>query len=156
MAKSHLGPGAMVVLLLAGCAHAPSAGVEPQTAAPRLEGTRWRLVDFQSMDDSQGRQAPTDRNRFVITFGADGRAALQVDCNRGSTAWQAEQVGDRGSLTFGPIATTRMACPSPTMAPLIEAQLPYVRSYVLTGGRLHMSLMADGGILTWEPSPPAP
>lgn len=153
MAKAFraLGP-ALWALLLASCAHAPSAA-GPEVMASGLAGTRWRLVDFQSMDDAQGRRAPADRDRYVVVFGADGRASLQIDCNRGSATWQAERSGDRGSLTFGEIATTRMACPPPTMAPLLEAQLPYVRSYVHTAGRLHMSLMADGGILTWEPAP---
>jgi para-nitrobenzyl esterase len=29
--------------------------------------------------------------------------------------------------------------------------LPYVRSYVLKAGHLHLSLMADGGIYEFEP-----
>lgn len=140
------------MLLLAGCVHtSPQVGREP--TAFELAGTRWRLVDFQSMDDAQGRRAPAGRDRYVVAFGADGRASLQIDCNRGSATWRAEPSGDRGSLTFGEVATTRMACPPPTLVPLLEAQLPYVRSYVHTEGRLHMSLMADGGILTWEPAP---
>jgi len=32
------------------------------------------------------------------------------------------------------------------------AQAPYVRAYLLRNGRLHLSLMADGGILVWEPA----
>lgn len=152
MAKAlrALGP-ALWALLLAGCAHTPPAP-GPETATSGLAGTRWRLVDFQSMDDAQGRRAPSDRDLYIVAFGDDGRASLQIDCNRGSATWQADRSGDGGALTFGEIATTRMTCPAPTMAPLLEAQLPYVRSYVHASGRLHMALMADGGILTWEPA----
>lgn len=32
-------------------------------------------------------------------------------------------------------------------------QLPFVRSYLLRDGQLHLSLMADGGILSWMPAP---
>ncbi|WP_293676425.1 META domain-containing protein [uncultured Phenylobacterium sp.] len=107
------------------------------------------------MDDAQGRQAPAEPDRYTIVFGADGRATLRIDCNHGSGAWQATPSGAGGTLAFGPIATARMACPEPSMGPLLDRQLPYVRSYTFSSGRLHMSLMADGGIFTWEPHPEA-
>jgi len=143
--------------LLAGCGHvsSPSPGGQPHATPSRLDGTRWRLVDFQSMDDAQERKAPADPDRYTIAFGTDGQASLQIDCNRGSGAWRATPSGGGGTLTFGPIATTRMACPEPSMGPLLDRQLPYVRSYTVSQGRLHMSLMADGGIFTWEPAPGA-
>jgi hypothetical protein len=31
------------------------------------------------------------------------------------------------------------------------AQAEYLRSYLLTDGKLYLSLMADGGIYAWEP-----
>ena len=34
-------------------------------------------------------------------------------------------------------------------------QAGFVRSFVLREGRLYLSLMADGGILVWEPDPAA-
>jgi hypothetical protein len=33
----------------------------------------------------------------------------------------------------------------------VRAQAPYVRGYLLKDGRLYLSLLADGGILAWEP-----
>ncbi|MBL8771178.1 MAG: META domain-containing protein [Phenylobacterium sp.] len=137
------------MFLLAGCAPARLQG--PDGESPALGGTRWRLVAFQSMDDAQGRTTPTAPDRYTIFFGPDGRAALQLDCNRGWAPWKAAPSGAGGSLAVGPLATTRMSCPPPSMGSLLETQLPYVRSYTLADGRLHMALMADGGILTWEP-----
>jgi hypothetical protein len=33
----------------------------------------------------------------------------------------------------------------------VTGQAQYVRSFLLKDGRLHLSLMADGGIFVWEP-----
>jgi|KBSMisStaDraftv2_1062788.scaffolds.fasta_scaffold183092_2 hypothetical protein len=35
----------------------------------------------------------------------------------------------------------------------IGRELPYVRSYVLDGGRLVLNMMADSGSQVWRPSP---
>jgi hypothetical protein len=45
-------------------------------------------------------------------------------------------------------------CPPGSLAPRLMQQLPFVRSYLLRDGRLHLSLMADGGILSWAPLAP--
>jgi hypothetical protein len=67
--------------------------------------------------------------------------------------WQVQPSADRsnGSFRFGPIASTRALCPPPSLAERLARLLPYVRGYSLRNGRLHLSLMADGGILVWEP-----
>ena len=57
-----------------------------------------------------------------------------------------------GTLTFGPIAVTRMMCPQPSLDQRVSTALSYVRTYLIKDGQLHMSLMADAGILTWEPA----
>jgi heat shock protein HslJ len=143
--------------ILASCSSVANRPAPPEQSAAEtlgLAGTRWRLIDFQSMDDSQGRTIPAHPDRYTITFGTDGRASMQIDCNRGSAPWRAIPSGSGGgSLTFGAISSTRMACQELSMSRLMERQLPYVRSYTLSNGRLHMSLMADGGVFTWEPAP---
>lgn len=110
------------------------------------------------MDDAQPPLRPTDPTRYALDFAVDGRLLLRLDCNSGRTTWQAEAAPDAGairrsgSLRFGPIATTRMACPSGSLEPRLTALLPYVRSFVIDRGQLHLALMADGGILSWNPA----
>jgi heat shock protein HslJ len=105
------------------------------------------------MDDKQGITPVPDPSKFTVSFGTDGRAAFQIDCNRGNGSWQATPSGDAsGSLTFGPIATTLMACPQPSMDQKVATALGFVRGYLFKDDQLHMSLLADGGILTWEPA----
>jgi heat shock protein HslJ len=117
-----------------------------------LGGTSWKLVEMQSMDDSQGTKRPDDASKYTISFGKDGRVAARLDCNRGMGPWKndiANAMG--GSLEIGPLAVTKALCPAPSMGETLEKQLGYVRSFTMRDGRMYMSLMADGGIIAWEP-----
>jgi heat shock protein HslJ len=121
-------------------------------------------VAIQSMDDAQGTTPSRWTTRraqarwrcpshFTLAFGRDGRAALRLDCNRGSGDYKVAPAGDgsSGSLTFGPIATTRAMCPPPHLDQRVARDLAHVRSYLLKDGKLYLSLMADGGIYEWAP-----
>jgi len=137
---------AVSAVTVAGCAGQP----EPRS----LPGTSWQLVAIESMDDAQGSTPTPHPGDVTVSFGEDGTAAFQLGCNSGSGSFSAEPTGDgaTGSLTFGPIATTLMGCPEPSLDQEVSAALPHVRGYIFRDDQLHMSLMADGGILSWEPS----
>ena len=143
---------AATAAVLTGCS-APTA-----EAATSLDGTTWRLTEIQSMDDAQGTTTVPAEQLYTVDFGVrdgeSGRAAFQIDCNRGSSSWQAsaDDSADSGQLDFGPIAVTEMACPPGSLDQRVSRALTAVRSYLLQDGRLHLSLFADSGILTWEPT----
>ena len=137
---------ALVAVSLAGCGKA--------TASDPLAGTSWQLLSIESM--APGEQPGTtidDPSKYTVTFGEDGRATFQVDCNRGNSTWQAQSAApDSGSLIFGPIALTRMFCPQPSADTAVAAALGDVRSYLVSDGKLHLSLQVDGGVMHWQPS----
>ncbi len=157
--------GLLAALVLAGCgangsrpaapAPAAAAPAPPPAAATRgpLAGTSWRLVEIQSMDDSQGTARPDDPSKFTMELNADGTVAMALGCNRAHGTWKAQPGPETssGSFEFGLLAGTRALCPPPRLDEKITAQAPYVRSYLLKDGRLHLSLMADGGIWVFEP-----
>lgn len=126
-------------------------------AAFALDGTAWRLTEIQSMDDAQGTTVVPEGQRYTVRFeprvDGPGPASFQIDCNRGSSTWQStpDESGMSGELTFGPIATTRMGCPPGSLDQRVSTSLSWVRGYLVQDGRLHLSLLADAGILTWEP-----
>jgi heat shock protein HslJ len=128
-------------------------GCSTEDSPTTLAGTQWRLVEIQSMDDAQGTTKTPDPGKFTVDFGADGRAAFQIDCNRGNGSWEATPSGEdaSGTLIFGPIATTKMMCPQPSLDQSVAKALSNVRSYLIKDRQLHLPLLADGGILTWEP-----
>jgi len=133
-----------------------ACGTASRTAAtpPTLAGTSWELVRFQSMDDAQGTTRIEDPTLYTVTFGADGRASMRLNCNRAMGSWQATPAADRvsGSLSFGVIAGTRALCPPPSLDERLVRDLGHVRGYLLRDGLLHMSLMADAGIYSWRPA----
>jgi heat shock protein HslJ len=123
-------------------------------AAPgALAGTSWQLVEFQSMDDSQGTTYIDDPSSYVMELRADGTVAMQLNCNRANGTWsaQAGAGGASGTFRFGPLAATKALCPPESFDELVTAQAEYVRAYLLRDGKLYLSLMADGGIFAWEP-----
>jgi len=140
--------------MVAACQHAEPEPAVGNMAFAGLGGTSWRLVEFQSMDDAQGTTRPDDRNKYTITFNQDGSLAARLDCNRGVGPWHNDIANATGgSLMIGPLAVTRAYCPDPSMGEFLEQQLGYVRSFTMSEGRLNMALMADGGIIVWEPNP---
>jgi len=123
----------------------------PDTTAPPLAGTHWRLVEFQSMDDRQGITRPAAGSLYTMWLHGDGTVAMQLNCNRATGTWSAARGSDAasGRFEFGPLAVTRALCPPPSMDEGIVAQSRFVRSYLLKDDRLYLSLMADGGIYVW-------
>lgn len=142
-----------IVALLAGCAPAPPAATPPMPSQPTLIGPEWRLVHFRSSDDAIGTIAPAEGEVYTLRFGADGRVAARLFCNRGSGSYTlADAASPRGALSFGPMAMTRAACP-PTRLSRLPADLSNVASYVIEGGQLHLNLKIDGGDYVWTPVP---
>jgi len=131
------------------------AQAAPAPTAGPLAGTDWRLVEIQSMDDAQGTTKPDDPSLYTMRLNDDGTANMRLNCNRANGTWSAEPGADEssGRFTFGPLAMTRALCPPPSLDERIAKDAEYVRSYLLRDGRLYLSLMADGGIYTWEPNP---
>ena len=145
---------------LAGCgggkeqATPASAQEKPAAAAPsaeaatdRLAGTSWQLVNIQSMDDTTS--VPDDPSKYTLSFGADGTAQIVADCNRGTGSWKSESASQ---LEFGVIAATQAMCPPDSLHDTYMKQFEWVRSYVIEGGHLFLSTMADGSIIEFEPT----
>jgi heat shock protein HslJ len=121
-------------------------------ALHNLSGTKWRLVEFQSMDDAVGVIKPESSSVYTMQLNADGSVNMQLNCNRAQGKWFAESGthGYSGRFEFGELASTRALCPPPSMDESIVAQSKYIRSYYLKGNRLYLSLFADAGIYVWE------
>jgi heat shock protein HslJ len=119
-----------------------------------LAGSRWQLVEFQSMSDEIGTLRPLVAEDFTLSLNADGTASMRLDCNRANGTWSFEPGADglSGSFTFGRLAATKALCPPPRLDEKILRDATFVRSYLLRDGRLYLALMADGGIYAWEPA----
>jgi heat shock protein HslJ len=132
-------------------AHA-GEGIPVDTRNP-LAGTKWRLLEIQSMDDTIGTVKPKDPSLFTMRLNSDGTVNMHLDCNSASGNWIFEPGDDglSGRFEFGSLAATRALCSPPNLDERFLAQAKYIRGYLLRGGKLYLSLMADGGIYAWEP-----
>jgi para-nitrobenzyl esterase len=129
-------------LLAVSCAQLSS-----QSGPAKLGGTSWQLVKFQGGDGAV--LTPHDKSKYTLAFSDDGVMSARIDCNRARGGWKSS---GPGQLEFGPMAATRAQCPPGSLHDQIMRQLPNVRSYVVKGGHLFLSLMADGGVYEWEPA----
>jgi para-nitrobenzyl esterase len=120
----------------------------PKTAVDPLAGTRWQLDSIEYMDDTTFR--PDDSAKYTLEFDAAGMVGMQADCNRlrGSYTYTAPS-----GLEFGALISTRAACPPGSLYNRVVKDMPFVRSFVVIDGRLHLALMADGGIYNYSPMP---
>ena len=128
---------------------------QPQIQPPAspLTDTRWTLVGFQSSDDAIGTVVPPNPERYVLSFGADGRIAAQLDCNRALATWQASSQSETGgSLTIMGGPMTRAMCAPGAMDTRIASDFGRIRSYTLQGGRLFLALEADAGVYEFRPT----
>jgi heat shock protein HslJ len=150
---------AAVAVTVSGCGSHGSPGTPAGPAKPGgptgakpgdLTGTTWKLLTIESMaPNEQPSTTIPDPSKFTVTFGDDGQAGFLINCNRGNSTWKVEGAGpESGSLTFGPIAVTRMMCPSPDNDTKVTAALGQVRSYKLSNDNtLDLSLEADSGVM---------
>jgi heat shock protein HslJ len=88
--------------------------------------------------------AGLDVSRTEMAFDGSGAAAMTVGCNR----LRSHATIANGEISFGPVASTRMACPPPL--PEIESRfvavLADVRKFTSEAGRLRL-LDAQGNVL---------
>lgn len=111
-----------------------------------LVGITWQWVETVYGDDSMVTVA--DPTRYTLTFMDDGSLAAQVDCNRGMGSFTT----DGSSLTIGPLATTRMACPEDSQANVFLQDLERTATFVFDGPNLVLNMMLDSGNIYFEPA----
>lgn len=95
----------MLTLALAACPSPRAGGPAGADSAP-LEGTAWRLADIGGQPSPV---APDSARHPGFTLLAEGRKVQgSAGCNRMSGTYELEGA----KLKFGPLITTRMACPA--------------------------------------------
>lgn len=132
----------------AGPASAPAASPRP-AAAPALIGTTWAWRTTIMSDDQ--RFEPATPARYTVTFGADGRMAVQADCNRGSGGYELDEAQRR--IRTSPLAVTRALCPAGTLDTVFAQQLSRIQGWLFQGPELVLTLSYDSGSMFFEAAP---
>jgi heat shock protein HslJ len=97
-----------------------------------LAGTQWQLAAIDTSGSTTTLTQALQR-RHTIAFIDGGEVELQLDCNRGRSTWTAGQPQNgAGSISFGPVAGTRMACPSPSFGNDLASGLEAAERFTTT------------------------
>jgi heat shock protein HslJ len=124
------------VLLLAACN-------DDEGSAASLEGPTWTLESFAV---GGGQQPVPEGVEATVTF-ADGTVQGNSGCNSFSGSYEVS--GDR--LTFGPLASTMMACESPQsdVEAVVLSALEATASFGIQDGTLTLFDEADADLLAY-------
>jgi len=93
--------------------------------------------------------AVSNPERYTILLKADGKAQVRFDCNRGGGNYQISE----GKLSFGPLMSTRMACPPDSLDGPFMRDLQRAASFFLQDGNLYLELPYDSGTMRFRPAP---
>jgi heat shock protein HslJ len=119
----------------------PSETCETSTIATPLEDTYWRLV---ALDGAPLNTPPEpEREIHIRLASAEKRMTGFAGCNSLMGSYEAEE----GALVFGPLATTRMACPALDREVAFTRALEGTRRFRVLGESLVLS--GDSGDLLW-------
>jgi heat shock protein HslJ len=86
---------------------------------------------------------------YTLLLKRDGKVQVRFDCNRGGGNYEISE----GKLSFGPLMSTRMACPEDSLDGLFARDLERVVSFFIDNGHLYLELPYDSGTMKFRPAP---
>jgi len=101
---------------------------------PRLEGTSWVLASLTGIP-------PVAGTEITATFGTDRRVSGSAGCNRYTGAYDASGP----SIEVGPLASTRMHCPTPGVMEQEQRYMVTLEAAVLVAVEGDQLLLVDAG-----------
>jgi heat shock protein HslJ len=85
--------------------------------------------------------------RYTIILANNGTLQARFDCNRGGGEFKISP----GKLSFGPLMSTRMACPEDSLDGPFIRDLQRVTSFFVQDGLLYLELPYDSGTMKFRP-----
>jgi len=137
----------LLVVIAAGCATGGKPEPAARTKEPRLVLNRtWQWVSTVTPVEKITVPKP---ERYTIRLTDDGKVQARFDCNGGGGTYQISE----GRLSFGPLLSTRMACPPESLDGPFMRDLQRVASFFLQDGELYLELPLDSGTMRFRADP---
>lgn len=134
-------------LFLIGCATAVSRDSVNRSYDPKqVIGRTWR---WQKTITPVEKITVINPDHYSLLLRDDGRVQLRIDCNRGGGRYSITE----GKLSFGPMMSTRMACPEGSLDTIFMKELQEVNSFFIENGELYLELPADSGTMNFRQQP---
>jgi heat shock protein HslJ len=115
----------------------PAATAVTPAGAALIVGPTWEWTGYL---DAAERYAVAEPESYTVTFLADGKYQVQAACNKGSGSYTL----DGRSLSIGPAAMTKMACPPGSQDDAFLTNLFAVTRYLVSGNSLYLETGEDG------------
>ena len=87
--------------------------------------------------------------RYTILLKDEGKIQAQFDCNRGGGSYEISAA----KLSFGPLMSTRMACPEDSLDGPFMRDLQRVVSFFIDDGHLYLEFPYDSGTMKFRSAP---
>lgn len=134
-------------ITLAACAGSTPAEQRARSTDPQaVIGNTWQ---WESTITPAEKISVPEPDRYTLVLAADGKARVRFDCNRGGGEYKIAA----GQLTFGPLISTRMACPPDSLDAPFMRDLQRVVSFFVQDGTLFLGLPDDSGTMRFRSSP---
>ena len=132
-------------IFLIGCAAIPLNTQSEQNYDPQtILGKQWQWES--TITPVEQITVGTPKN-YTILLKADNKVQVRFDCNRGGGSFEISL----GKLSFGPIMSTRAACPPGSLDFRFARDLQRVVSFFTRNNNLYLELPYDSGTLKFSP-----
>ena len=129
------------------CAAGPLTGENTRTTDPQMVFNKtWQ---WESTITPVEKTVVPNPERYTILLTDDGKAKVRFDCNRGGGDYKIS----KGKLSFGPLLSTRMACPPDSLDGHFMRDLQRVASFFIENGNLYLELPFDSGTMKFRTAP---
>jgi heat shock protein HslJ len=147
-ASSWLVAGILAAVSVSGCAQTgPGKGLRSHAPAD-VVGKVWQWESWNSPVEQIDVTTP---ERYTLQLMPNGTMRARFDCNRGGGPYT---IGE-GRLAFGPMRSTRMACPHDSLGSRFSTELARVTSFFVEEGTLYLELPVDSGTMRFSAAPDA-
>lgn len=135
----------LVGIVIAGCAgNVPSSEQPARNTDPLLIiGKTWL---WESTITPVEKISVPEPERYTMLLMTDGRIQAKFDCNRGGGSYTIAE----GKISFGPMMSTRMACPPDSLDAPFMRDLHRVTSFFVQDGALFLELPYDSGTMRFR------
>jgi heat shock protein HslJ len=138
---------AFFFMWIAGCAANGPTGLALRSRDPRVVlGKTWQ---WQETVKPVAKITVPNPERYTILLTDGAKLQARFDCNSGGGAYKISE----GKLSFGPLVSTRMACPPGSLDGPYMRDLQRVVSFFIEDSNLYLELPLDSGTMRFLPAP---
>jgi len=134
-------------IMIAGYAAGGQSGTAARDTDPKsILNKTWQWV---ATITPVGKTTVQNPERYTIMLTDNGKLQARFDCNRGGGDYKISP----GKLSFGPLLSTRMACPPDSLDGPFMKDLQRAASFFVESGKLYLELPVDSGTMCFRPAP---